>query len=96
MAVAAVTGLSLRELSLVEPLSVGFHAASRGRVTKDDTVVVLGCGAIGLGAVWNPWASVEIYGAYRFHELDRDNLNALNTGDPEDISAVMIGTRVKF
>jgi L-galactonate 5-dehydrogenase len=44
-------GLSLRELSLVEPLSVGFHAASRGRVTKDDTVVVLGCGAIGLGAV---------------------------------------------
>ena len=52
--------------------------------------------SIGLGAVWNPWASVEIYGAYRFHELERDNLNALNTGDPEDISAVMIGTRVKF
>jgi len=52
--------------------------------------------SIGVGAVWNPWASVEIYGAYRWHDLDRGNLNVLNTGDPESISAVMIGTRVKF
>ena len=44
-------GLSLRELCLVEPLTVGFHAAARGRVTADDTVAVLGCGAIGLGAI---------------------------------------------
>jgi threonine dehydrogenase-like Zn-dependent dehydrogenase len=44
-------GLSLRELSLVEPLSVGFHAAARGRVTGGDAVLVLGCGAVGLGAV---------------------------------------------
>ena len=43
--------LSLRELSLVEPLSVGFHAVSRGEVTREDSVAVLGCGAIGLGAV---------------------------------------------
>ena len=35
-------GLSLRELSLVEPLSVGFHAAARGRVTSTDFVLVLG------------------------------------------------------
>src|SRR5205823_11540614 len=27
-------GLSLRELSVVEPLSVGFHAAARGRVSR--------------------------------------------------------------
>ena len=27
-------GLSLRELSVVEPLSVGFHAAARGRITN--------------------------------------------------------------
>ena len=47
----AAEGLSLRELCLVEPLSVGFHAASRGRVTASDTVAVFGCGAIGLGAV---------------------------------------------
>jgi 2-desacetyl-2-hydroxyethyl bacteriochlorophyllide A dehydrogenase len=43
--------LAPRHLSLVEPLSVGFHAVDRGRVTADDTVVVLGCGMIGIGAV---------------------------------------------
>jgi len=43
--------LGLRELALVEPLAVGFHAAARGRVTKDDTVLVFGCGMIGLGAI---------------------------------------------
>ncbi|MDH7568225.1 MAG: zinc-binding alcohol dehydrogenase family protein [Armatimonadota bacterium] len=43
--------LSLNELALVEPLTVGFHAADRGSVSGADTVVVLGCGAIGLGAV---------------------------------------------
>ncbi len=43
--------LSLRELALVEPLTVGCHAVDRGRVTAEDTVCVLGCGAIGLGAI---------------------------------------------
>jgi threonine dehydrogenase-like Zn-dependent dehydrogenase len=44
-------GLSLRELSLVEPLAVGFHAVERGRVTAADTVAVIGCGTVGLGVV---------------------------------------------
>ena len=43
--------LSLRELAMVEPLSVGFHAVGRGRVTAKDTVAALGCGAIGLGVI---------------------------------------------
>ena len=43
--------LSLKELCLVEPLTVGFHAAARGRVTKVDTVAVFGCGGVGLGAI---------------------------------------------
>jgi L-galactonate 5-dehydrogenase len=43
--------LSLRELALVEPLAVGFHAAARGQVTQEDTVLVFGCGMIGLGAI---------------------------------------------
>ena len=43
--------LSLRELALVEPLTVGFHAAARGRVTADDTVAVIGCGIVGMGAL---------------------------------------------
>jgi threonine dehydrogenase-like Zn-dependent dehydrogenase len=44
-------GLSLTELSLVEPLSVGFHAAERGRVTADDCLAVIGCGTVGLGVL---------------------------------------------
>ncbi len=43
--------LAPRHLALVEPLSVGFHAAARGRVTAEDTVLVVGCGMIGLGVV---------------------------------------------
>jgi len=43
--------LSLRDLALVEPLTVGFHAADRGRTSATDTVLVFGCGAIGLGAI---------------------------------------------
>lgn len=43
--------LSLRELALVEPLTVGFHAVARGRVARDEPVAVFGCGAIGLGVI---------------------------------------------
>jgi threonine dehydrogenase-like Zn-dependent dehydrogenase len=43
--------LSLDELCLVEPLTVGFHAAARGRVQPGDAVAVFGCGGVGLGAV---------------------------------------------
>jgi threonine dehydrogenase-like Zn-dependent dehydrogenase len=44
-------GLTPAELSVVEPLSVGFHAAARGRVVREDTVAVIGCGVVGLGAI---------------------------------------------
>jgi threonine dehydrogenase-like Zn-dependent dehydrogenase len=43
--------LSIKELCLVEPLTVGFHAVSRGHVTADDAVAVFGCGGVGLGAI---------------------------------------------
>ncbi len=43
--------LTLKELCLVEPLTVGFHAVARGRVTLNDTVAILGCGGVGLGAI---------------------------------------------
>ncbi|MHA8061625.1 zinc-binding alcohol dehydrogenase family protein [Aquirufa beregesia] len=43
--------LSLKELALVEPLTVGFHAAARGRVSDSDTVAVIGCGIVGMGAI---------------------------------------------
>ncbi len=43
--------LTIKELCLVEPLTVGFHAIARGRVTASDTVAIFGCGGVGLGAV---------------------------------------------
>src|SRR5262249_49953022 len=43
--------LSLKELCLVEPLTVGFHAVARGRVTATDTVAIFGSGGVGLGAI---------------------------------------------
>ncbi len=44
-------GLNARDCALVEPMSVGFHAVSRAQVTDSDTVMVLGCGMIGVGAI---------------------------------------------
>jgi len=43
--------LTHQELALVEPLSVGYHAANRGRATEMDTVLVIGCGTVGMGAI---------------------------------------------
>lgn len=43
--------LSNHMQALVEPISVGFHAVERGRVTAKDKVVVLGCGMIGMGII---------------------------------------------
>jgi threonine dehydrogenase-like Zn-dependent dehydrogenase len=39
------------ELAMVEPLTVGFHAIDRAAVKQAETVVVLGCGMIGAGAI---------------------------------------------
>lgn len=44
-------GLNLEELAIVEPLTVGFHAVARARTEAQDTVLVFGCGMIGLGAI---------------------------------------------
>jgi threonine dehydrogenase-like Zn-dependent dehydrogenase len=43
--------LSLEELALVEPMSVGYHSANRGEVRETDTVLIIGCGVIGIGAL---------------------------------------------
>jgi threonine dehydrogenase-like Zn-dependent dehydrogenase len=49
--VITAEGVSVRDFALVEPMSVGFHAVSRGQVTDSDSVMVIGCGMIGLGAI---------------------------------------------
>jgi threonine dehydrogenase-like Zn-dependent dehydrogenase len=45
------SNLTIKELCLVEPLTVGFHAIDRGRVAKSDIVAIFGCGGVGLGAI---------------------------------------------
>jgi len=46
-----VKNVTPRDAALIEPMSVGFHAVSRGQVSDIDTVLVLGCGMVGLGAI---------------------------------------------
>ena len=41
--------LTIKELCLVEPLTVGFHAVSRRRVRFDDPVAVIGSRSRGSG-----------------------------------------------
>jgi len=60
--------LSLKELCLVEPLTVGFHATTRGRVTSRDTVAVFGCGGVGLGAI-----SASAFHGARVIAIDMDD-----------------------
>jgi len=60
--------LSLKELCLVEPLTVGFHATTRGRVTNRDTVAVFGCGGVGLGAI-----SASAFHGARVIAIDMDD-----------------------
>ena len=43
--------LDPRTCALIEPMSVGFHAVNRAQVTDIDTVVVIGCGMVGMGAI---------------------------------------------
>lgn len=63
--------LSLKELCLVEPLTVGFHAVARGRVAAEDIVAVLGCGGVGLGAI----AAASFRGAQTIAiDIDDDKL----------------------
>ena len=45
----------------------------------------------GIGYVFSPWKSVEFYGTYYLHMLDRDK-----GSDPDDINIFMTGGRVKF
>ena len=49
--VIPVGDIPIRDAALIEPMSVGFHAVSRAQVTDNDTVMVFGCGMVGLGAI---------------------------------------------
>jgi predicted porin len=53
--------------------------------------------SIGTAVVWNVWESVELYGSYRWNDLDRDSdQRPAGVGNAKSINSVMIGGRVKF
>jgi threonine dehydrogenase-like Zn-dependent dehydrogenase len=73
--------LTIKELCLVEPLTVGFHAVERGRVTAQDTVAVFGCGGVGLGAI----AASGFRGARTIGiDVDDDKLNLAKKAGASD------------
>jgi 2-desacetyl-2-hydroxyethyl bacteriochlorophyllide A dehydrogenase len=44
-------GLTFDVLALVEPLAIGAHAVRRAEITKDEFVLIIGAGPIGLGTM---------------------------------------------
>jgi threonine dehydrogenase-like Zn-dependent dehydrogenase len=77
-------------VAMVEPLAVGLEHARRGRPTKDDAALVIGCGAIGLGVI----AGLRLMGiapiiAADFHPGRRElaiSMGAHIAVDPREIS----------
>lgn len=49
--VANLDDLSFSQIAIVEPLAVGCHAARRAEGKTGETMLVFGCGMVGLGAV---------------------------------------------
>jgi len=42
---------SFDEIAIAEPLSIGAHALRRSQIKRNDTVIVMGCGPIGIGII---------------------------------------------
>lgn len=47
----ALNELNLEAIALIEPLSIGAHALRRAQLEAKDTLVVMGCGPIGVGII---------------------------------------------
>ena len=56
-AVVETEGLSFNEMAVIECLAIGAHSVQRAEITSEDTVLVLGAGPIGMGAL--QFAKVE-------------------------------------
>ncbi|MRN53706.1 alcohol dehydrogenase catalytic domain-containing protein [Paenibacillus sp. LC-T2] len=62
--------LSFEEAALIEPFSVGIHAAKRSRLQAGETVAIMGMGPVGLMAV----AAAKAYGAARIIVTDLEEV----------------------
>lgn len=74
--------------ALVEPLSVGFHAVARGSAAQGETVVVLGGGMIGVGAMLGALERGARVIAVEPSPSKREPLLALGIGHVIDPTAV--------
>ena len=82
-------GMPDSHAACIEPLAVGLEHARRGRPEKDDVILVLGCGAIGLGVIAGlRHAGVGPIVAADFHKDRRDLAIAMGAHvaiDPREI-----------
>jgi 2-desacetyl-2-hydroxyethyl bacteriochlorophyllide A dehydrogenase len=46
------SGLGADELCIVEPIAIGAHAVNRAKINKNDLVLVVGAGPIGMGIIY--------------------------------------------
>ncbi|MBN8788081.1 MAG: zinc-binding alcohol dehydrogenase family protein [Terrimonas sp.] len=86
--------LSLQELALAEPLTVGFHAVDRGGVTAKDKVLVIGCGIVGLGAIAGALhRGAEVYALdvsdYKTGIAKKVGVKAAINGATQDVAAAI-------
>ncbi|WP_256756935.1 zinc-binding alcohol dehydrogenase family protein [Cohnella sp. WQ 127256] len=44
-------GMSVNQIAIIEPLSIGLHAVNRARIESDEVVLVVGAGPIGLAVM---------------------------------------------
>jgi threonine dehydrogenase-like Zn-dependent dehydrogenase len=87
--------LTLDHLALVEPFSVGMHAVRRARVTGDDTVLVIGCGGVGMGAIAGAVGRGARVIAYDISEAKRAQATCMGAAAAVDTSAADAGTEVR-
>jgi 2-desacetyl-2-hydroxyethyl bacteriochlorophyllide A dehydrogenase len=90
-----VTGADLDVLALVEPLSIGCHAVARAALTKQDEVLVIGAGPIGLAVL--QFATLDA-GRVTVVDLSRTRLDFVESqfearGNVETRSEVPAGVR---
>ncbi|MEH7224747.1 NAD(P)-dependent alcohol dehydrogenase [Bacillus sp. JJ1566] len=79
--------LTFEEAALIEPFSVGIHAAKRSKIQPGSTVVIMGMGPVGLTAI----AAVKAFGASKIivTDLEENRLFAAKQLGATDVINVL-------
>ena len=95
-ALIRASGLNHQQLALIEPLSIGAHAVLRAGVKKDEFVLVVGAGPIGLGimqfAILTGARVIALdTNAFRIQVCEKNlKINNCILPGKEDISAILM------